>query len=92
MCFCRSTSATLSVPPPAQLFDLSFAMGASSYAPGALVETLPGNLSELLGLHLDYWSPVDARPRAAADTLFCDGGSYENILLISFLQRRVRTD
>lgn len=36
----------------------------------------------------DYWSPVDVHPKAK-DTLFCDGGSFENIMLPSMLQRRV---
>jgi hypothetical protein len=37
----------------------------------------------------DYWSPADRHPKAK-DTLFCDGGSYENIMLPSMLQRGVR--
>lgn len=83
------TSATLNVPEPKKRLDLQFAAGASSYAPGALVESLkPKNISEM-GLHFDYWSPSNVVP-SAADTLFADGGSYENIPLISFLQRRVQ--
>lgn len=78
----------LSVPEPTNRLDLQFSAGASSYAPGALVETLPADLPDKLGLHLSYWSPADHFP-SSADTLFCDGGSYENILLISLLQRRV---
>ena len=29
-------------------------------------------------------------PQASAPTYFCDGGSYQNIPLINFLQRRVK--
>ena len=42
-----------------------------------------------LGLHFDYWSPVDKHPQSL-DTLMCDGGSFENIMLPSMLQRGVQ--
>mmetsp|Transcript_14298 Transcript_14298/g.21406 ORF Transcript_14298/g.21406 Transcript_14298/m.21406 type:complete len:569 (-) Transcript_14298:197-1903(-) len=81
-------SGDLSVPEPEEVFDIRYAGGASSYAPGALFETLPDDLADKFGLHFDYWSPADRTPKSR-DTLFCDGGSYENMLLISLLQRRV---
>jgi hypothetical protein len=49
----------------------------------------PYNISSGLGLHFDYWSPVDKHPEAL-DTLMCDGGSFENIMLPSMLQRGVQ--
>lgn len=55
---------------------------------GAVVESFPGNFSDAQGLHFDYYSPTSSFP-SSEDTLFCDGGSYENILLASMLQRRV---
>lgn len=80
----------LLVPQPLQLLDLKFAAGASGYAEGAFFESLkPHNVSSKLGMHTAYWSPVDARPQAT-DTLLCDGGSFENILLPSMLQRGVQ--
>jgi len=83
------TSGTISmIPEPDSILDLAFAAGASSYAPGALLESLPLDLSNKLGLHFDYWAPADHVP-FHEDTLFADGGSYENINLISFLQRKV---
>jgi len=82
------TTASLSGPSPTELFDIRHAGCASSYAPGAVINTFPANISEAGGLHFDYYSPSDAFP-SAQDTLFCDGGSYENILLSSMLQRRV---
>jgi len=83
-------SGSLSVPEPTEVFDLQQGGGASSYAPGAFVESFrPNELASTLGLHFDYWSPVDKRP-SSMDTLFCDGGSYQNILLPSLLQRRVK--
>lgn len=39
-------------------------------------------------MQFDYWSPSDLIP-SGIETYFGDGGSYENIPLISFLQRRV---
>lgn len=81
-------NALLNVPEPTVGLDLQFAAGASGYAPGALIESLrPPNLSAQ-GLHFDYWSPSNEVPRVE-DTLFADGGSYQNIPLISFIQRRV---
>jgi hypothetical protein len=77
----------LQIPIPAYSLDIQFAAGASSYAPGTLFESSPKNASQF-GLHIDYWSPVDESP-ILKDTLFGDGGSFENINLISFLQRRV---
>ena len=41
-----------------------------------------------IGMEFDYWSPSDRTPRHES-TLFGDGGNYENLNLISFLQRRV---
>lgn len=84
----KHSTAVLTVPEPKVPFNLEYAAAASSYAPGSLVESLrPPTLYDQ-GLHIDYWSPADARP-SVEDTLFADGGSYENIPLISFLQRRV---
>jgi hypothetical protein len=47
-----------------------------------------GLTDELGNLPFTYWSPSDPSP-SAEDTLFVDGGDYENVTLISFLQRRV---
>jgi hypothetical protein len=83
------TSGILRVPEPEELIDLQYAAGASGYAPGAFVESFgPNALASALGLPVDYWSPADRTP-SALETLFADGGSYENIPLISFIQRRV---
>jgi len=83
------SSGTLKVPEPTTILDLQFAAGASGYAPGALVESLtPEELASALGMPFDYWSPADKVPQTTS-TLFADGGSYENIPLISFLQRKV---
>jgi hypothetical protein len=80
----------LVVPTPESYLDIQFAGAASSYAPGAFVESITkGDIADKLGLHIDYWSPVDRRP-SVKDSLFCDGGSYENIMLPSMLQRRVQ--
>jgi hypothetical protein len=37
---------------------------------------------------MNYWSPAEERP-SEKDTLFADGGCYENLLVSSMLQRRV---
>ena len=39
-------------------------------------------------MEFDYWSPSDSTPRHKS-TLFGDGGDYENMNLISYIQRRV---
>lgn len=48
----------------------------------------PYNISSALALHFDYWSPSNIHP-SSTDTMFCDGGSYENIMIASMLQRRM---
>lgn len=85
----RQTSALLTVPEPTKAMDVGTSAAASSYAPGSFVEAFhPKDLANVLGMHFDYWSPADPLP-VAKDTLFTDGGAYENIVLISYLQRRV---
>jgi hypothetical protein len=79
---------------PTEMLDLGHAAGASSFAPGAFMDSFPLGLQKIAGLHFDYASPAAAIPgeptpslTGATDTLFADGGSYENIPLISYLQR-----
>lgn len=82
------TTGILSVPQPEVAVDLSAAAGASSYAVGAFLESLPFSLSEKLGMTTDYWSPSNAKPKEIP-MLLADGGSYENIPLINYIQRRI---
>uniref|UniRef100_A0A7S3MCL6 PNPLA domain-containing protein n=1 Tax=Spumella elongata TaxID=89044 RepID=A0A7S3MCL6_9STRA len=84
-----ANSGTLTVPAPKRILDLAQSLAATSYAPGTLLESLGiPKLAEGLSMHFDYWSPTSATP--SLDTVMLgDGGSYENIPLISFLQRRV---
>jgi hypothetical protein len=84
----KMTMKTLTGPSPTELIDIRYAGCASSFAPGAVVNTFPADFSTEQGLHFDYYSPTSSSP-SSDDTLFCDGGSYENILLFSMLQRRV---
>lgn len=85
-----AATGELRVPVPSTFLDLQYVGGASGYAEGAFFESLkPYNISSGLGLHFDYWSPVDKHPNSL-DTLMCDGGSYENIMLPSMLQREVK--
>lgn len=86
--FPSQSSGTLKGPSPTELIDIRYAGCASSFAPGAVINTFPSDFSNKHGLHIDYYSPSSSRP-SSDDTLFCDGGSYENILLMSMLQRRV---
>lgn len=81
-------SAVKNVPEPDLILDLQFAAAASSYAPGTVFESLPKILPQKLGLSMSYFSPADPLP-ATKKWLFGDGGSYENIPLINFLQRKV---
>jgi hypothetical protein len=85
----HQTTGLLSIPEPTKAMDIGTSAAASSYAPGSFVEAFhPKDLANALGMHFDYWSPSAAIP-SAKDTLFTDGGAYENIVLISYLQRRV---
>lgn len=68
--------------------DVAHMGGASSFAIGAFMDTLPYHIPTNTSLHMSYWAPADPHP-IAQDTLFADGGCYENILVTSMLQRRV---
>jgi hypothetical protein len=83
------TSAYLNVPEPDEILDLAAVGGLSSYAPGTVFESLTKNVSEILSMSTDYWSPTEKIPRSES-FMFGDGGSTENILLISLLQRKVK--
>eukprot|EP01035_Chromulina_nebulosa_P019173 gene19173-25018_t len=85
-----STEGTLQLDQPTDILDIKLAASLSSYAPGALFESLVSNLSVPLGLSINYWSPTNKLLLNSGElTYFADGGSYENINLISFIQRRV---
>eukprot|EP01034_Spumella_vulgaris_P036343 gene36343-44835_t len=80
-------NGTLSVPPPDTVFDLQYATAATGWAPALLFDSFDRTVDKG-DLPFDYWSPADPTPHAVP-TDFADGGVYENIPLISFLQRRV---
>jgi len=90
-------TAMLEVPAPKGILDLRFASGASSFAPGAFFDSF--KIQKPTSLHFDYFSPADPSNGGQAategkknmyDTLFADGGSLENIPLISLIQRGVK--
>jgi hypothetical protein len=85
-------SDILSVPSSEAAFsdtlDPAHMAGASGFAIGAFMDTLPLGIPANTSLHMNYWSPADAAPMER-DTLFADGGCYENLLVTSMLQRRV---
>lgn len=68
--------------------DLAHVGGASSYAIGMFMDSLPEKLRTNMDYSMQYWSPVDAKP-SGTETLFADGGCFENVLVSSMLQRRV---
>jgi hypothetical protein len=89
--------AVLEVPAPSGILDLGRAAGASSYAPGAFFDSF--DIQKPTSLHFNYYSPTDptsggqtvsTRKNTLFDTVFADGGSLENIPLISFIQRGVK--
>jgi hypothetical protein len=82
------TSALLQVPGVRHSMDVAHMGGASSYAIGMFMDTLPAGVTDDWSLRMKYWSPTDSKP-STKDTLFADGGCYENIPVSSFLQRRV---
>jgi len=69
--------------------DLAHAGGASSYAIGMFMDSLPEKLRTNMDYSMMYWSPADKKPKSQ-ETLFADGGCLENILVSSMLQRRVQ--
>ena len=93
------TSAVLDIPRPAAVFDIAHAAGASSFAPGTFMESM-AITAKPAGLSFNYYSPTNPQEAEATgesrrhknkyDTLFSDGGAYENICLISYLQRKVK--
>jgi hypothetical protein len=72
----RRTVRRVTAPRPALLRGAASAVGA------AVTAAAPS-----LGASVDYWSPLDAEPRATP-YLLGDGGSVANPPLISLLQRR----
>ena len=57
---------------------------------GAFAESIPLGVSESFGMHFNYWSPTHHVQPTNYDMLLADGGTLENIPLISFLQRKVK--
>lgn len=80
--------STLKIPDFEKSLDLAHMGGSSSYAIGMFMDSLPEKLRTNLDYSMQYWSPVDNRP-SSDETLFADGGCFENILVSSMLQRRV---
>lgn len=67
-----SSFGTLTMNQPSDILDLQNAAGLSSYAPGVLFESLPKNISQKLGMIMDYWSPTDIKP-SGFETYMGDG-------------------
>ena len=81
------TSGIIHIPDPKIFLDLSFTAGTVSYAPGALFESFHG-VAKPLSMEFDYWSPSLESPESIT-MMYADGGSYQNIPLISFIQRKI---
>ena len=79
----------LDVPVPKEIFDISVAGAASSYAPGAFTEAL--NIPKIYdtSLFMDYWSPVDSHPQSRS-FVWGDGGSLDDNLLIGMVRRGIK--
>jgi len=82
-----ATTGVIHIPDPEIFLDLQFSAGTVSYAPGSLFESYP-IIAEPLSMEFDYWSPSLQSPESIK-MMYADGGSYSNIPLISFIQRRV---
>ena len=83
-----SDAGTLSIPEFDKFLDLSHVGGPSSFAIGLFMDSLPEKLRTNMDYSMQYWSPADNRP-SSEETLFADGGCFENILVSSMLQRQV---
>jgi hypothetical protein len=87
----RETSGLLIVPEPEEVLDLQFSAGTVSYAPGSFLESiiLP-TVAEKGSMQFEYWAPSTSGRRPEMNpTMYADGGCYENMPLINFMQRRV---
>jgi predicted acylesterase/phospholipase RssA len=87
--FQNESSAVLAVPKTSAGLSLRFITGASSFVPGAALEALAEKSLNEEVPRLNYWTPTSKDPEVV-DAMFTDGGSTQNIPLISFLQRRVK--
>jgi hypothetical protein len=86
----RASTGVLKVPEPETFIDLQFAAGAVSYAPGSFFESIAiPDVAAALSLQFDYWSPDEEFLPDLTTMMFADGGCYENMPLIPFMQRRV---
>jgi hypothetical protein len=84
-----ASTGLLDVPAPAEFLDLRYALGATSFATGTFFESIiVPEIAQELSMQCDYWPPTAPAPQLTT-MMLGDGGSYENIALISFLQRRV---
>jgi len=86
----KATSGVLAVPEPETFLDLQFAASTVSYAPGSFFESIgiPQAAAEL-SMEFQYWSPDEEKKPDFTPMMFADGGCYQDISLIQFLQRRV---
>mmetsp|Transcript_13113 Transcript_13113/g.12707 ORF Transcript_13113/g.12707 Transcript_13113/m.12707 type:complete len:569 (-) Transcript_13113:163-1869(-) len=85
-----SVSGLLTTPEPEKIFDLQFVAGASSFAPASFAESIPF-IGSFFGGEMSYWSPTYQNKKTQTqDMFFADGGTIENIPLITFLQRKVK--
>lgn len=87
----HATSGVLEVPAPDVFLDLQFAASTVSYAPGSFFESIliPQAAAEL-SMQFNYWSPNDEMKPDFTTVMTADGGCYENMPLIPFMQRRVQ--
>jgi len=86
----RMTSSVLEVPEPDVFVDLQFAAGAVSYAPGSFFESiLIPDVASDTSMQFNYWSPAEEVRPDFTTMMYADGGCYQNIPLINFMQRGV---
>lgn len=86
----KATTGILEVPEPENAIDLQFAAGTVSYAPGALMESiLVPEVAQALSMQFNYWSPDEEVKPDFTHMMFGDGGSYQDVPLINFMQRGV---
>jgi hypothetical protein len=85
------TTEILRVPEPENFLDLQWAAGAVSYAPGSFFESIGiPDAAAALSMQFNYWSPDEHVKPDFTTMMYADGGCYENIPLINFMQRRVK--
>ena len=87
----NETSGILSVPQTSTgPFTLNQVASASSFAPGIVLADLPSSLAKYAVMPTNYFSPLGPAAVQQTQVVVTDGGTLQDVNLISFLLRGVK--